>query len=329
MSSFASTPFWADEFDTDGLPNPAKWTYDVGNGGWGNNELQYYTNANIKNAHIENGILTIEAIKEVSGTSSYSSARLLTKGRNDFLYGRVEVRAKIPAGRGNWPAIWMLASQSDYGSQFWPDNGNINILECVGYDPGVVHASIQTKAFNSLIGTQKTAATTLNDFDTAFHVHRMDWTPDYIRTFIDGVQYFEFTNSKAGWEQWPFDRKQHILMNLAVGGNLGGKQGVDNTIFPNKFQIDYVRVFAFIPSTSAPSIKSTTIPTCPTKTFTSFPSTTSSSRQPSLKSSPPSTVASFSPTVKPSSMAPTATPSTQAYYESKKTIPKTYEDVNF
>jgi beta-glucanase (GH16 family) len=141
----------------------------------------------------------------------------------------------------------MLASQSDYGSQFWPDNGEIDILEHVGYDPGVMHASIHTKAFNHVIGTQKTATTLLDKWDTEFHVFRIDWTPDYIRAFIDGKQYFEFQNPKGGWEQWPFDKKQHILMNLAIGGNWGGQKGVDDSIFPNKFQIDYVRVYALNP----------------------------------------------------------------------------------
>lgn len=245
--SFATKPFWADEFDKDGLPDPTKWSYDVGNSGWGNHELQNYTNANIKNAHIENGILTIEAIKETAGSSAYTSARLVTKGKNDFLYGRVEARAKIPAGRGNWPAIWMLASQSDYGTQFWPDNGEIDILEHVGFNPGVMHASVHTKAFNHMIGTQKTSTKKLDNWDTEFHIFRIDWTPDYIRAFIDGQQYFEFQNPKNGWEQWPFDKKQHILMNLAIGGDWGGQKGVDDSIFPNKFQIDYVRVYALNP----------------------------------------------------------------------------------
>jgi beta-glucanase (GH16 family) len=245
--TFATTPFWADEFDKEGLPDASKWSYDVGNSGWGNNELQNYTNANIKNAHIENGILTIEAIKETSGSSAYTSARIVTKGKNDFLYGRVEARAKIPAGRGNWPAIWMLASQSDYGTQYWPDNGEIDILEHVGYNPGVIHASVHTKAYNHIINTQKTATTVLENWDTEFHKFRIDWTPDYVRAFIDDKQYFEFKNPKGGWEQWPFDKKQHILMNLAIGGNWGGQKGVDDTIFPNKFQIDYIRVYALNP----------------------------------------------------------------------------------
>ena len=245
--TFATTPFWADEFEKDGLPDPAKWGYDVGNSGWGNNELQNYTNANIKNAHIENGVLTIEAIKEKLGTSNYTSARIVTKGKNDFLYGRVEAKAKIPAGRGNWAAIWMLASQTDYGTQFWPDNGEIDILEHVGYDPGVLHASVHTKAFNHMINTQKTATALVDKWDTEFHLYRIDWTPDYIRAFVDNKQFFEFKNTRSGWEQWPFNRKQHILMNLAIGGNWGGIKGVDDTIFPNKFQIDYVRVYAMNP----------------------------------------------------------------------------------
>lgn len=245
--TFATTPFWADEFEKDGLPDPAKWGYDVGNSGWGNNELQNYTNANIKNAHIENGVLTIEAIKERLGTSNYTSARIVTKGKNDFLYGRVEAKAKIPAGRGNWAAIWMLASQTDYGTQFWPDNGEIDILEHVGFDPGVLHASVHTKAFNHMINTQKTATALVDKWDTEFHLYRIDWTPDYIRAFVDNKQFFEFKNTRSGWEQWPFNRKQHILMNLAIGGNWGGIKGVDDTIFPNKFQIDYVRVYAMNP----------------------------------------------------------------------------------
>lgn len=245
--SFAATPFWADEFEKNGLPDPAKWGYDEGGSGWGNNELQYYTKANIKNAHIEDGVLTIEAIKEKLDNSNYSSARLVTKGKNDFLYGRVEARAKIPAGRGNWAAIWMLASQSDYGKQFWPDNGEIDILEHVGYDPGIIHASVHTKAYNHMINTQKTSRAILDKWDTEFHLFRIDWTPDYIRSYIDGKLYFEFQNPKSSWEQWPFDKKQHILMNLAIGGNWGGQKGVDDTVFPNKFQIDYIRVYALNP----------------------------------------------------------------------------------
>jgi len=245
--TFTKDPIWVDEFETPGLPNDKFWSYDVGGSGWGNNELQYYTKADIDNAHIENGILTIEAIKEKTGSMNYSSARIVTKGKQDFLYGKVEVRAKIPAGRGNWPAIWMLASQSEYGSAYWPDNGEIDILEHVGYDPGVMHFSVHTKSFYHSIGTQKTATTRIDDFDKEFHVYTMEWTPQSIKSYIDGKLYFTFENSGRGWEEWPFDKKQHVLLNLAIGGDWGGQKGVDDTIFPNKFLIDYVRVYGLNP----------------------------------------------------------------------------------
>mmetsp|Transcript_24386 Transcript_24386/g.33419 ORF Transcript_24386/g.33419 Transcript_24386/m.33419 type:complete len:290 (-) Transcript_24386:338-1207(-) len=209
----------------------------------------------------------------------------------------------------------MLASQSDYGTQFWPDNGEIDILECVGYQPGVMHATIHTKAYNHVLGTQKSASTTLPDFDKVFHVHRMDWTPDYIRVFIDGVQYFEYKNSKTGWEQWPFNKKQHILMNLAIGGTWGGLQGVDDTIFPNKLQIDYIRVFAFINSTAAPSTPSTTSPSsaspsaAPTKTPTSSLSKSPTLAPTATTTVTPSTVPIADPTFAPSTRSPTRTPS--------------------
>jgi beta-glucanase (GH16 family) len=245
--TFTATPIWADEFDTPGLPDPKIWSYDVGGSGWGNNELQYYTEADKDNVHVENSLLTIEARKENFGGNKYTSARMVTKGKKDFLYGKVEVRAKVPVGRGNWPAIWTLASQSDYGRQYWPDNGEIDVMEHVGFNSAVMHFSVHTKAFNHVIGTQKTSKTQVNDFDTAFHVYSIEWTPKTIQAFIDGKPYFYFENSGKGWEEWPFDKKQHLLLNLAVGGNWGGQKGVDDSIFPNKFVIDYVRVYGLNP----------------------------------------------------------------------------------
>lgn len=241
--SFTENPIWADEFNQSGLPDDQIWSYDVGGSGWGNNELQYYTKADLDNAHVENGVLTIEAKKESYEGKNYTSARLVTKGKKDFLYGRIEVRAKLPAGRGNWPAIWTLASQSEYGQTYWPDNGEIDIMEHVGYDPGVVHATVHTKAFNHVINTQKAGITQVPDFDQVFHVYRIDWTPEYVKAFIDGKEYFTFQNTGKGWKEWPFDKKQHLLLNIAVGGNWGGQKGVDDSIFPSKMLIDYVRVY--------------------------------------------------------------------------------------
>ncbi len=241
--SFTQNPVWSDEFEQSGLPDEKIWSYDVGGSGWGNNELQFYTKADLDNAFVKNGYLTIEARKESFVNRNFTSARLVTKGKKDFLYGRIEVRAKLPSGRGTWPAIWTLASHSEYGSTYWPDNGEIDIMEHVGYDPGVVHATVHTKAFNHVINTQKAATQLVSDFDQSFHEYRIDWTPDYIKAFIDGKLYFTFQNTSKGWEEWPFDKKQHLLLNIAVGGNWGGQKGVDDAIFPAKMLVDYVRVY--------------------------------------------------------------------------------------
>lgn len=241
--SFESTPMWEDEFNTSGVPDGSKWNYDIGGGGWGNNELQYYTSNG--NARIDNGNLVIEARKENNSGMEYTSARLVTKGKGDFLYGRIEVRARIPKGRGTWPAIWMLSSDENYGS--WPSSGEIDIMEHVGYDPNKIHSSVHTSAYNHIRNTQKTAIKVIPDATDSFHVYRIDWTPYAIRSFIDGQQYFEFINEGNGYTVWPFDKKQHLLLNIAVGGNWGGVQGVDNTIFPATMEVDYVRVYKMIP----------------------------------------------------------------------------------
>jgi beta-glucanase (GH16 family) len=242
-SQFESKPFWTDEFDKNGLPDAKKWGYDVGGSGWGNHELQYYTKDNLKNARVENGKLIIEAIKEPFEDKNYTSARLTSKGKADFLYGRFEVKAKLPKGLGTWPAIWMLATDQSYGQNYWPENGEIDIMEHVGYDPNVIHASVHTKSYYHSIGTQKTAVRTIPTSMTEFHVYRIDWTPEKIDSYIDGELYFTFKNEKTGWKEWPFDKKQHLLLNLAVGGDWGGQKGVDDSIFPQKFEIDYVRVY--------------------------------------------------------------------------------------
>jgi len=242
--AFETTPAWSDEFDVNGLPNNKIWGYDVGGGGWGNNELQNYTANDADNARVENGKLIVTAIKEVSGTRQYSSARLVTKGKKDMKYGRLEIKAKIPAGLGSWPALWMLASQTTYGSTFWPDQGEIDIMEHVGYDPAVVHASVHTNIFNHVLGTQKTAKTTVPTFNSEFHVYRMDWTPDEIKAFIDDKEFFAFKRQGVLWQEWPFNQPQHLLVNIAVGGNWGGVKGVDDKIFPISMELDYVRYYA-------------------------------------------------------------------------------------
>jgi beta-glucanase (GH16 family) len=236
---------WSDEFETAGLPDASKWTYDVGGNGWGNNELQYYGEGRSENARIEGGVLVIEARREPLGGRAYSSARLKT--RAGWTYGRIEVRARLPRGRGTWPAIWMLPQKGTYGQGGWPDNGEIDIMEHVGFDPEIVHASVHTRAYNHVDRTQRTAQTPVPGAQDDFHRYAVEWTTERIRGFVDGREYFGFanervSNAQADWRQWPFDRDFHILLNIAVGGNWGGQKGVDDSIWPQRMEIDYVRV---------------------------------------------------------------------------------------
>ncbi len=241
--AFESSPLWADEFDYTGLPNASKWGYDIGGGGWGNNELQYYTNS-LNNAKVEGGNLVITAIKEPINGMNYSSARLVSKNKGDFLYGRIEVKAKLPSGKGTWPAIWMLPTDWAYGG--WPKSGEIDIMEHVGYDLNKVHISVHTEAYNHSIGTQRSASINVANATAEFHKYRIDWTPYAVRGYIDDQLIFTFVNEGKGYSTWPFDKRFHVLLNIAVGGNWGGAQGIDESVFPKSMEIDYVRVYKMI-----------------------------------------------------------------------------------
>ncbi|WP_247231991.1 family 16 glycosylhydrolase [Telluribacter sp. SYSU D00476] len=244
--TFSSTPTWSDEFSYKGKPDPQKWSYDLGGHGWGNNELQNYTDR-LENARVEDGMLIIEARKEASANRQYSSARLVTKGKGDFKYGKFEVRAKLPTGRGTWPAIWTLASQSTYGDKFWPDNGEIDIMEHVGFDQNRVHGNIHTKAFNHSIKTNKGNNVMVEGASEDFHVYSCEWTPDRVTVLVDGKDYFTFRKeAQYGWQEWPFDQPFHLLLNIAVGGNWGGQKGVDETVYPQRMVVDYVRVYELV-----------------------------------------------------------------------------------
>lgn len=236
---------WSDEFETAGLPDSNKWSYDTGDHGWGNNELQDYKKANLKNSRIENGILIIEAHSEAESKKGYSSARLVTKGKGSWKYAYIEVRAKLPEGRGTWPAIWMLPENNTYGG--WPRSGEIDIMEHVGYDPAVVHGTVHTEAFNHSIGTEVGKQVIVPDFNSAFHTYAINWTAEKIDFFIDGKLYFTFENTDKSSAEWPFDQPFHLLLNLAVGGNWGGKEGVDASIWPQRMEVDYVRVYDKMP----------------------------------------------------------------------------------
>lgn len=238
---------FSDEFDTPGAPDPAKWTYDTARNklGWYNDEKQYYAADRRKNARVEGGNLVIEAHAEKLdpklfpdwGGQAYTSTRLLTRGKASWRYAYMEVRAKLPCGIGTWPAIWTLPENPGT----WPQSGEIDIMEHVAYDPGVVHQTIHTGAFNHVKGTQKAAQTTVPTVCDQFHVYQLNWTSEGLVMGVDGRRRFRFDRSEKEAE-WPFDRPHHLILNLAIGG-WGGRDGIRDDQLPAKFEVDYVRVW--------------------------------------------------------------------------------------
>ena len=236
---------WADSFNTyTGLPDPAKWAYETGAGGWGNNELENYTANRLENARVDSGNLIIEARNDNYQNHQYSSVRMHSINTGNWTYGRFEIRAKLPFGKGTWPAIWMMPTNSSYGG--WPSSGEIDIMEHVGFDQGVIHFSTHCLKYYFKIGTQKTATLRVPDCSTAFHVYAMEWTPDTIRGYVDTTLYFTNPNEHSGWQAWPFDKPFHFIFNIAIGGDWGG--AVDNTIFPQRMYIDYAKAYKWDPA---------------------------------------------------------------------------------
>ena len=237
---------WADEFDTPGAPDSTKWGYDVGDGcpnvcGWGNNELEYYTKDS-KNVRVENGNLIIEAHKDSLAGKPYTSTRIVSKGKGDWFYGRIEIKAKLPKGRGTWPAIWMLSTNWKYGG--WPESGEIDIMEHVGFDQGVVHATLHSAKYTNSKGNQREGKISVTDCSDVFHVYALEWEENEISFFVDNKMYHQVKqNPQDDFRGWPFDQKFHLIMNIAVGGNWGGMQGIDDTIWPQRMEVDYVRVY--------------------------------------------------------------------------------------
>lgn len=227
---------WSDEFDGSGLPDAEKWDYEVGM--VRNNEAQFYTRARTENARLENGHLIIEAREEPFQKAKYTAASL--KSKADWKYGRIEVRGKIPTGRGMWPAIWMLPTDRKGG---WPACGEIDIMENVGFDPDVIHGTVHTKSYNHTKGTQKGKTTKADKPYSDFHVYAIEWDPQKIDFFFDDKHYFTFKNEGTGPDAWPFDKPFHLKLNIAVGGGWGGAKGIDDSIFPQQFTFDYVRVY--------------------------------------------------------------------------------------
>lgn len=232
---------WSEEFNYTGLPDSAKWNYETGGHGWGNNELQFYTKASPLNVEVSNGTLKLRAIKQKMENRDYTSARLVTRGKKDFTYGRIEIRAKLPPGRGLWPAIWMLGN--NVSSVGWPMSGEIDIMEHVGYEKDSVLATIHTDTYNHVKGTQKTKKTFIADPYTAFHTYWIEWTPEYMDFYKDSTMYNHIVNEHKTKKEWPFDDPFFLVLNIAIGGNLGGKEGVDTNVFPGTMEVDYVRVY--------------------------------------------------------------------------------------
>lgn len=231
---------WSDEFNYSGLPDSTKWQYEEGF--IRNQEAQYYTKERLKNTQVKDGVLTITAHKEDFKGARYTSASINTKGRYEFTYGRIEVRAKIPEGRGTWPAIWTLGTNiSEAG---WPVCGEIDIMEFVGYEPDKIYANVHTGDYNHSKGTGRGANITVEKPFADFHVYAVEWYADHMDFYFDDQKYFSCPKKNEGIGEWPFFEPQYLLINLAIGGAWGGRMGIDDEIFPVSYQIDYVRIYA-------------------------------------------------------------------------------------
>jgi hypothetical protein len=276
---------WSDEFDYTGAPDPKKWGYELGASGWGNGELQSYTNS-ISNAFVKDGMLNVVAINTLTQQvplpndaktkktkkqqtsdvavpiptptptptptpiptsaptntpvpGSYTSVRLVTKGKASFKYGRIEFNAKLPIGRGTWPAFWLYGTGDKYSE--------IDIMENVGYESQLVWFSTHSESGTANPSAHHTSPITIKDTNTAFHVYSVDWTPDYIIGYVDGVKYFSLYKKDIDPALWTFDSNMFLIINLAIGGSWGGYEGVDSSAFPQTVLVDYVRVYAYTP----------------------------------------------------------------------------------
>jgi hypothetical protein len=229
---------FSEEFNYSGAPDASKWTFDIGRGdnGWGNSEAQFYT-SRPENVVVDNGILKITAKKENYEGAAYTSTRMKTQGKFSFKYGKVEVRAKLPQGGGTWPAIWMLGS--NITSVGWPACGEIDIMEHVGNNPNTVISAIHTPS--SYGNTQNKATTKVQNATTEFHVYGLEWTPEKLVFSVDGNVHYTYSPANKNSSTWPFDSNQFIILNIAVGGTLGGT--IDPNFTSGTMEIDYVRVY--------------------------------------------------------------------------------------
>lgn len=225
---------WSDEFNTDGAPDPTKWGYDIGTGGngWGNNELEYYT-SRPENAIVQNGVLKITAIKESYSGSAYTSARLLSKDKFAFTYGKIEVKAKLPAGVGTWPAIWMLGS--DIAIAGWPACGEIDIMEHRGSELNKIFGTLHYPGRSG--GNADGGTTVISNATTEFHIYSLEWSASSIQIYVDGLLYHTVNNSGS----IPFNHDFFFIMNVAMGGGFAGN--IDPAFTKDSMEVDYIRVY--------------------------------------------------------------------------------------
>jgi beta-glucanase (GH16 family) len=236
---------WSDEFNYNGLPDPSKWNFETeGNAwGWGNGEEQFYTDSRTQNAIVEDGILKIIALKERMEGKEYTSARINTKGKGEWLYGRFEAKIKLPSGRGIWPAFWMMPAKNFYGP--WPKSGEIDIMEMFGwYNPYNVYSTIHTEKFNHKIGTHKQGFYYDPKIHSEFNIYAVEWFEDRLDFYFNTNKIFTYRKEASDSSLWPFDKPFYIILNNAVGGDWCRQHGgVGNTIFPQVLYVDYVRVY--------------------------------------------------------------------------------------
>ena len=236
------TLVWKDDFSLDGPPDPLRWQYEVGR--VRNNEAQYYTANRLLNARIWNGELIIEAHREDYDGAKYTSAAL--ESRPHWDHGYFEFKAKIPTGRGTWPAIWFLGQGiREKGDAFigWPQCGEIDLMENVGFDPDKVHFNIHTTANNTADGSVASTHIEVQNPSAGWHVYGLDYQAHKLDMYFDGKKVLTYLDNGKGEAAWPFDKPQFIILNLAIGGDWGGQKGIDDSIFPAKLEFKYVRVY--------------------------------------------------------------------------------------
>jgi len=226
---------WSDEFDYNGLPDHQKWSYEEGF--IRNREPQYYTKERTENARVESGNLIITARKEDFNGGKYTSASIITRGKFEFTYGRVEVRAKLPAGKNVWPAIWTLGT--NISTAGWPLCGEIDIMEFWGTSANSVSANVHTGDYNHTKGTGRGGKIIVDKPWENFHIYAVEWYPGRLDFYFDDKMYYSCPKKGEGIGEWPFDAPQYLLINLAL---TSGKEGIDDSIFPTEYRIDYVRI---------------------------------------------------------------------------------------